>query len=71
MLFCMAIKQWYGDEMHIEQDASIANTQTHVEKRLAAMRATVARERKRSDGHVIQDIRDSLQVFFLTRQGRE
>ena len=58
----MAVNYWYGEEMHIDQDASVADTQTHVVKRLATMRATVARERKRSDGHVIQDIRDSLQV---------
>ena len=61
-LRCMSVDYWDSDEVQVDQDAAVAESQTHVKEQLAAMRAAITRERKCPDGRVTHEVRNSLQV---------
>ena len=61
-LRCMPVEHWDGDEVQADQNAAVAESQTHVKERLVAMRTVITRERKWPDGSVTHEDRNLLRV---------
>ena len=67
-LRCMPVEHWDGDEVQVDQDAAVAESQAHVKERLAAMRADITRAKMPRRKRLPLNPQF---VASLTRKGRE